>query len=723
MDNDYKINFSVEGMTCAGCVRNVEREIKKIKSVKYVSINLATERAFVISSEEVSFDKIEKQVKNAGYKAIKKRISNDVLEQKYKKSKKNLILASVITIPLMVLMIFNMFGIEIPFFHAIEFIFSSIVLYYAGRKTLKGAYIAISHGHTNMDTLVSLGGISAWVTNLFALMGFDILSFGTLAAMLINLHILGRFIESKLKRNASIEIKNLLELKANVAIVQTDNGEHIEVPVESVKKGDTIIVKKGSKIPLDGAIINGNASINESMITGEPVPVFKEKGDEVIGGTINENGVIKIEVQKVGEDTFLNQMIKLIEESQSAKIPIQAFADRITNYFIPIVFSLAVFSALFWFFNFENLTGYHEFLSNNLFWIKDEINVLSQSIFVFVATLVIACPCALGLAIPMALVSGSGVAAKKGLIIRNGSAIQTSKDVDTILFDKTGTITEGNPKVVYYNIDDEIFKKISSLEENSNHPLANAVIKYAKENNLYEKNDFGGIEEITSKGIKGTINKNEYFIGKPENPEKYKDVLNGKNTIIEVKKNGEIEGIISIEDPIKKDSIETIKKLKEMGLTTYILTGDNTVTAQKVAEIVGVDYFESEMKPKDKVDIVNKLKVEGRKVCMVGDGINDAAALKAADLSLAIGTGTDLAIESADIVSIKGDIQKIIDAINISKVTFSKIKQNLFWAFIYNLIAIPLAMSGALHPAIAEIAMILSSINVIINSNNIKKKF
>lgn len=723
MDNDYKINFSVEGMTCAGCVKNVERAIKKIKSVKYVSINLATERAFVISSEEVSFDEIEKQVKNAGYKAIKKRISNDVLEQKYKKSKNNLMLASIITIPLMVLMIFNMFGIEIPFFHAIEFIFSSIVLYYAGRKTLKGAYIAISHGHTNMDTLVSLGGISAWVTNLLALMGFDILSFGTLAAMLINLHILGRFIESKLKRNASIEIKNLLELKANVAIVQTDNGEHIEVPVESVKKGDTIVVKKGSKIPLDGTIINGNASINESMITGEPVPVFKEKGDEVIGGTINENGVIKIEVQKVGEDTFLNQMIKLIEESQSAKIPIQAFADRITNYFIPIVFSLAVFSALFWFFNFENLTGYHEFLSNNLFWIKDEINVLSQSIFVFVATLVIACPCALGLAIPMALVSGSGVAAKKGLIIRNGSAIQISKDVDTILFDKTGTITEGNPKVVYYNIDDEVFKKISSLEENSNHPLANAVIKYAKENNLYEKNDFESIEEITSIGIKGTINENEYFIGKPENPETYKDVLNGKNTIIEAKKNGEIEGIISIEDPIKKDSIETIKKLKEMGLTTYILTGDNNVTAQKVAEIVGVDYYESEMKPKDKVDIVNRLKVEGRKVCMVGDGINDAAALKAADLSLAIGTGTDLAIESADIVSIKGDIQKIIDAIKISKVTFSKIKQNLFWAFIYNLIAIPLAMSGALHPAIAEIAMILSSINVIINSNNIKKKF
>ncbi|MDK2945525.1 MAG: P-type Cu+ transporter [Geotoga sp.] len=723
MNEDYKINFSVEGMTCAGCVRNVERALKKIEEVKYVSINLATERAFLISSKEIPFEQIERQIKNVGYKAVKKRISNDVLEEKYKKSKNNLIIASAITIPLMILMVLNMFGITIPFFHYIELVFSSIVLFYSGRKTLKGAYIAVSHGHTNMDTLVSLGGISAWITNLLAITSFDILSFGTLAAMLINLHILGRFIESKLKRNASKEIKNLLELQSNYAFVETEGNEQIEVPVDSVKKGDIIVVKKGSKIPLDGEIIYGGASINESMVTGEPVPVYKEKGEEVIGGTINENGMIKVKVEKVGEDTFLSQMIKLIEESQSAKIPIQAFADRITNYFIPIVFGLAVFSALFWYFNFENLAGYQEFLSNNLFWIKDEINVLSQSIFVFVATLVIACPCALGLAIPMALVSGSGVAAKKGLIIRNGSAIQTSKDIDTILFDKTGTITEGNPKVVYHNIKEDVFSVIASLEEYSNHPLANAVIKYSKENNLYKKIKFDNIEEITSKGISGVYNNDKYFVGKPENSENYRDILNGKNTIIEVTKNDEKLGIISIEDPIKSDAVDTIKKLKEMGLTTYILTGDNKVTAQKVAEIVGVDYYEAEMKPKDKVDIVNKLKMQGKKVCMVGDGINDAAALKAADLSLAIGTGTDLAIESADIVSIKGDIQKIVDSIDISKVTFSKIKQNLFWAFAYNLIAIPLAMSGALHPAIAEIAMIFSSINVIINSNSIKNKF
>ncbi len=723
MDNEYKINFSVEGMTCAGCVRNVERSLKKIDSVKYVSVNLATERVFLISDKEISFEVIKNKVNNAGYKAIKKRISKDILEEKFKKSKLNLIIASSVTIPLMALMIFNMFGLKIPFFHFIELFSSGFVLFYSGRKTFKGAFIAITHGHTNMDTLVSIGGLSAWGTNLLAVLGLNIFSFGTLAAMLINLHILGRFIESKLKRNASKEIKNLLELKSEKAFVETEGEEYVEVPIESVKKGDIVIVKKGSKIPLDGEIVYGNASINESMITGEPIPVYKEKGDEVIGGTVNENGMIKVEVQNVGEDTFLNQMIKLIEESQSAKIPIQSFADKITNYFIPIVVGLAIFSALFWYFNFDNLSGYYDFLSNNLFWIKEDINIISQSIFVFVATLVIACPCALGLAIPMALVSGSGVAAKKGLIIRNGSAIQISKDIDTIIFDKTGTITEGNPKVVDNNLSDKDMQIISGLEEYSNHPLANAIINYTKEKNNYNKIDFEEVEEITSKGIFGIYKEDKYFIGKPEKPEEYQDILNGKNTIVEVRKNDNKIGHISLEDPIKQNAKKTIQKLKKMGLTTYILTGDNKTTAKKVAESIGVDYYEAEMKPKDKVKIINKLQIEGKKVCMVGDGINDAAALKTADLSVAIGTGTDLAIESADIVSIKGELEKIIDSINISKVTFKKIKQNLFWAFFYNLIAIPLAMSGVLHPAIAEIAMIFSSINVILNSNRIKKEF
>ncbi|MGM0639962.1 MAG: heavy metal translocating P-type ATPase [Thermotogota bacterium] len=723
MDNEYKINFSVEGMTCAGCVRNVEKTLKKMDFVKYVSVNLATERVFLISEYEISFDKIQQAIKNAGYKAIKKRISKDVLEEKYKKSKKNLIIASSITIPLMILMVLNMFGVKTPLFHFIELLSSGFVLFYSGRKTFKGAFIAITHGHTNMDTLVSLGGISAWLTNLLSVVGLNIFSFGTLAAMLINLHILGRFIESKLKRNASKEIKNLLELKSYIAYVETEEEEIIEVPIESVKKGDIIVVKKGSKIPLDGEIIYGNASINESMITGEPIPVYKEKEDEVIGGTVNENGMIKVEVQNVGEETFLNQMIKLIEESQSAKIPIQSFADKITNYFIPIVFGLAIFSALFWYFNFNNLSGYYEFLSNNLFWIKEDINIISQSIFVFVATLVIACPCALGLAIPMALVSGSGVAAKKGLIIRNGSAIQISKDIDTIVFDKTGTITEGNPVIAEHSLSEREIQIISALEEYSNHPLANAIIDYTKNSNNNKKIDFINVEEVTSKGIYGEFKKNKYFIGKPENPNDYIKLLNGKNTIVEIRKNGYKLGYISLEDPIKPSAKNTIQKLKKMGLKTYILTGDNNITAKKVAETIGIDYYEAEMKPKDKVNIINKLQMEGKKVCMVGDGINDAAALKAADLSVAIGTGTDLAIESADIVSIKGELERIIDSINISKVTFKKIKQNLFWAFFYNLIAIPLAMSGALHPAIAEIAMIFSSINVIVNSNRIKKEF
>jgi len=719
---EKKFSFSVQGMVCAMCVKNVENAIKKLDGIKYVSVNLATQRAFVIANDNISFEDIKKAIANAGYKATMDAPTEDLIEKQFQEAKHNMNLSLYVTIPLMLLMIMHMSGIHIPYFTVIELMASTIVIFVTGRKMLRNAWVALIHSHTNMDTLLSIGAISAWLTNILAIAGLDVLSFGTVAAMIITLNLIGRYIESRMKSNAAKEIRLLISLKATTANVLT-NEAIVETPIDAVKLGEIIIIRQGEKIPLDGKIIEGKASINESMATGEPLPVYKTVNDNVISGTIVENGIINVKVEKVGEETFINQMIKLVEEAQSSKVPIQALADKITRYFVPIVLILAILSFVFWFFNYELYLPFLHKAANIFPWIITDAGALSTAIFSFVATLVIACPCALGLATPMALVTSSGVAAKKGLIIKNGEAIQMAKDINVILFDKTGTITTGQLTVVDHNLDDEVLNIIANIEENSIHPLAKAIVNYVIDKAKFKKITITDIEEISGQGIKGKFNNDIFKIGKPIYTENYLNFLENGETVLEVTRNDEIIGYIRISDVLKEDAANTMTKIKELGLITAMVTGDNDITARAIANKISIDEVWAGVSPEKKVDIIRKYQIEGKKVMMVGDGINDAAALKAAEIGVAIGTGSDLTIESADIIISKGDISKILDAINLSKLTFKKIKQNLFWAFIYNIIAIPMAMMSLLHPVIAEAAMLLSSINVIYNSGRIKKFF
>jgi len=719
---EKKFSFSVQGMVCAMCVKNVENAIKKLNGVKYVSVNLATQRAFVIANDNISFEDIKKAIEKAGYKATMDAPTEDLIEKQFQEAKRNMNLSLYVTIPLMLLMIMHMSGIHIPYFTVIELIASTIVIFVTGKKMLRNAWVALIHSHTNMDTLLSIGAISAWITNILAIAGLDVLSFGTVAAMIITLNLIGRYIESRMKSNAAKEIRLLISLKATTANVLT-NEAIVETPIDAVKLGEIIIIRQGEKIPLDGKIIEGKASINESMVTGEPLPVYKTVNDNVISGTIVENGIINVKVEKVGEETFINQMIKLVEEAQSSKVPIQALADKITRYFVPIVLILAILSFVFWFFNYELYLPFLHKAANIFPWIITDAGALSTAIFSFVATLVIACPCALGLATPMALVTSSGVAAKKGLIIKNGEAIQMAKDINVILFDKTGTITTGQLTVVDHNLDDEVLNIIANIEENSIHPLAKAIVNYVIDKAKFKKITITDIEEISGQGIKGKFNNDIFKIGKPIYTENYLNFLENGETVLEVTRNDEIIGYIRISDVLKEDAANTMTKIKELGLITAMVTGDNEITARAIANKISIDEVWAGVSPEKKVDIIRKYQIEGKKVMMVGDGINDAAALKASEIGVAIGTGSDLTIESADIIISKGDISKILDAINLSKLTFKKIKQNLFWAFIYNIIAIPMAMMSLLHPVIAEAAMLLSSINVIYNSGRIKKFF
>jgi len=711
---EEKMSFSVTGMTCATCAKTVEKALSKIEGVKFAAVNLATSTGFIVAEKKIPLEVVQKTVEEVGY-GISIESPQTLEEMRYKEAKKNLLLSWIGTIPLAIFMLINMLAFKIPGFEFLELFVGGFVIFYAGKSTIKGAWIALTHKHTNMDTLIFFGAVASWTTTLLSLLGFPIASFGAIGAMIVAFHITGRFIESHLRDKAAKEIKTLLKLQAKEARVLTDKGE-LTMPIEAIKKGFIVLVKPGERIPVDGEIIEGVSGIDESMITGESIPVQKTIDDEVTGGSLNLTSPLKIKVTKVGEDSFLSQMIKLIQQAQGTKVPIQALADRITMWFVPTIITLAFLSSVVWYLNFERLSPFIESASKIFPWIMTGNDPLSFAVFVFVATIVIACPCALGLATPMALVTGTGLAAKRGLIIRNAEAIQTSKEVKFVLTDKTGTITKGNPRVVEHNLSNEEYGIISGIEKNSDHPLAKAIYSL-----MESETKPNHVEEIPGQGIKASVGDDEYFIGKPENPELYAKHFELGRTVVEVKKNQTPLGYIVIEDPIRMDSKGAIKELKNMKITPVMITGDNEKTAWAVAKTVGIEEVYSQVKPSDKLDIVRKYQSKGSKVVMVGDGMNDAAALKGADVGIAIGSGTDLAIDSADIIITKGGIYKIVDVISISKLTFKVIKQNLFWAFFYNTVAIPMAMAGLLHPVIAEIAMAVSSITVVLNSLRIGK--
>ena len=711
----YKKSFHVKGMTCATCAQNVKKSLDNVDGVKLASVNLATETAFVISDTEIVFKEIEKAVQRVGYQAMENVDEKDE-EQSLRLAGRRFLVAIAITIPLSILMFFHMAGVKIEGYILYEIFLGGTVVFCSGYSTIKSAWIALLHKHTNMDTLIFMGSVTAFSTAVLKYIGFDITSFGALGAMIVALHLTGKYIEQRLKYKAAKEIKALMKLQSNEACLIEDSGER-KVPIDELKIGHIILVRPGDRFPTDGILLDSKTSVDESMLTGESMPVKKQDGDQITGGSLNLTATVKMSVNKEYSDTFLSQMISLINEAQGTKVPIQALADRITRYFVPIVISAALTGALLWYFFFDQFYPMLDSIRIIFPWILVVENPLSFSIFVFVSSIVIACPCALGLATPMALVSGMGLATKKGILIRNSQVVQSIGKTDVVVLDKTGTITQGMPKVVMHNLDEKTAHIVAFIESQSSHPLAKAIAQISNQKKALAMD---ATEEVSGKGVLAQYDGNSYFIGRPGDYSKYEQNLELGQTVVEVTTNDIIVGYLAIEDPLREESIREIKWLKQKGLDVIIATGDHQTTAQKIAKRVGVETVYAQLLPSEKVDIVNHLQSKGYQVLMAGDGINDAAAIKSADIGVSFSTGTDLAMDNSDIVIVKGGISGIRSTMEVSQRMMKIIKQNLFWAFFYNLIAIPVALMGWLHPAISEAAMGISSISVVLNSLRIK---
>ncbi|MCK5052100.1 MAG: copper-translocating P-type ATPase [Candidatus Cloacimonetes bacterium] len=729
--------MKIGGMTCASCSASVEKALKKVDGVSFANVNLATEKATVkFDPDQANYNQLLEAVHNSGYEVVEEQEKDKELTA-YDQARKKMIGAWLFTIPIALWMIPEMFFNRMfpseTVFH-LGMIFLAIpVLFIIGRKTYISAFRSITHGSANMDVLIALGTGAAFFTGLLRFF-LPIASFAGVSAMIMSFHLTGRYIESKAKGKASQAIRKLLELGAKTAIVIRSNSE-LEIPIEEVIIGDIMLIKPGSKIPTDGEIIVGKTTIDESMATGESMPIKKRIGDKVIGATINQSGLIKVKATKIGKDTFLSQIIKMVEETQGSKVPIQEFADKVTGIFVPVVILLAILTFISWLVFNQQLQQVVIWASNFLPWVNPELSVITQAVFATVAVLVIACPCALGLATPTALMVGSGMGAQRGILIRKGEAIQTMKQVKVIVFDKTGTITKGKPEVtdiIPFNISkNALLQYAASIEAGSEHPLASAIVEKAK----IEKLELFPVEDFqanSGKGISGKIQDKFILIGNRKMfteeeintnkiEEKIKFLEDQAKTVMIIGYDNKIIGLIAVADSLKDDSISAISKMHKMGVQTVMLTGDNEITANAIAKKVGIDYFVSDILPERKVAEIIKLQDKFGIVAMVGDGINDAPALKQANIGIAIGTGTDIAIESADITLILGNLSAVITAIKLSRATFKKIKQNLFWAFAYNIISIPIALLGLLHPIIAEIAMAISSITVVTNANLLRK--
>ena len=607
------------------------------------------------------------------------------------------------------------------------------VLFWVGRKTYRGAWVAVTHGHANMDTLIALGTGASLLTGLGAFV-FPVANYAGVAAMIMAIHLTGRYIEETAKGRASQAIRKLLELGAKTAHILVD-GEEIEVPIEQVKVGAVMVVRPGEKIPTDGVVREGQSAVDESMATGESMPVNKRPGDEAIGATVNQEGLLKVEATKVGKDTFLSQVVKLVEECQTSKVPIQEFADKVTGIFVPIVMGIAVLTLLSWVF----LPGLMQplvQLGTFLPWVNPDVGVITLAIISTVAVLVIACPCALGLATPTALMVGSGMGAENGILIRSGEAIQTLKDIKVVVFDKTGTITKGKPGVTdiipYNGFDVEpVLRAAASAEWGSEHPLGRAIVEKA-ESQALKLVEPEGFQAVRGKGVVVTVDGLPVLVGSrrlvaehgldpaPLEAEMVRLEEEGKTAML-VAIDRKLAGVVAVADTLKEDSADAIRALHEMGLQTAMITGDNRRTADAIARAVGVDHVLAEVLPDGKVTEVQKLQERFGLVAMVGDGINDAPALTQADVGIAIGTGTDIAIEASDVTLVSGHLSGVVSAIILSRATFRKIRQNLFWAFFYNVAMIPLAMIGWMHPVLAEIAMASSSITVVGNANRLRR--
>jgi len=658
-------------------------------------------------------------------------------QQMMRQAQKKMFWCWVFTIPIIAWMIPEMLtGIAWPsrlIYDLGLIILATPVMFIMGSPTLRSAWKSVKLFSANMDVLIAMGTLVSYFAGIASLFT-PIANYAGIAAMIMAIHLTGRYIEAKAKGRASQAIKKLLELGAKTARILV-NGQEQEIAIEQVQLGDIMLVKPGEKIPTDGIITKGESAIDESMATGESMPVSKEIGNEVIGATINQQGLLQVKATKIGKDTFLAQVIKMVEECQRSKVPIQEFADKVTSYFVPTVIVIAALTFLIWIFFPKPLANILFWADSFIPWVNPNLGVISLAIMATVAVLVIACPCALGLATPTALMVGSGIGAENGILIREGAAIQTLKDIHTIVFDKTGTITKGKPEVtdiVSFGIkDEEILRLAASAESGSEHPLGQAMVKSAQKKNIkiIAPENFTA---ITGQGVKAKIDGKEILVGSrkvmeeiklpPSTEQNLSKLENEAKTAMLVAQDKEIIGIVAVADTVKDDSIAAIAELERMGLETAILTGDNQRTANAIAKKIGISRVLAEVLPDQKVAEIQRLQEKVGMVAMVGDGINDAPALTQANVGIAIGTGTDIAIEASDVTLVSGELSAVVRAIKLSRATFRKIRQNLYWAYGYNTLAIPIAILGLLHPIIAEIAMATSSVSVVTNANLLRKK-
>lgn len=740
--NMETVSLLITGMTCAVCSGKVEKALNSFAGVESVAVNLLTNKATVrFNNAKVRKQDLVEAVEKTGYQVVswssesplaRDLSEEDVDAQKMKHAADKMKLAAVSAGTIMVLMMVHMFGIPFPYYFHITAMLAIPAIFIAGWETHQSTWRSLRHGTANMDTLVTLGSLVPYLLSMLRFW-IETTTFVEMAASIMALHLVGRYLEARAKGRASQAIKKLLAMGAKKARVIIDGMEK-EIPVEELQPGQIMIVRPGEKIPTDGVVIGGESSVDESMATGESIPIIKKPGDEVIGATVNGQGMLKVEASKVGKDTFLSQVIKLVEECQGSKVPIQEFADRVTGYFVPVILLIAVGAFASWMLFPEFHLGIVQYF--NFPWTNPAAPVVTLAILATTAVLVISCPCALGLATPTALMVGSGLGAEKGVLIRSGEAIQTMKDIKMIAFDKTGTLTKGKPELTDllslngFN-EDELLFYASSIEAASEHPLAAAITEKARE----KGRQLGEVEQftaITGKGVEGQVEGKNVLAGNRQlmslNNVAYEGIedelksleYEGKTAML-VAVDGVLAGVVAVADTLKENSAAAIAEIEHMGIRTAMITGDNRRTAAAIAEKAGISRVLAEVLPEGKVDEIRKLQDEFKMVAMVGDGINDAPALKQANVGIAIGTGTDVAIEAADITLIRGDLDSVVAAIKLSHATFQKIRQNYFWAWFYNTVAIPMAFFGLLHPIIGASAMALSSLNVVLNSLRLRK--
>ncbi|MDE5885988.1 MAG: heavy metal translocating P-type ATPase [Muribaculaceae bacterium] len=729
-----KSTYPVSGMGCAACAARIENTLAKCPGVQSAAVNFANSTAVVsFNPSVITPQDLRKAVVDAGYDLIIEQATVDLEEQQredYRKLRFNTIAAALLSLPVLII---GMFFMNIPYANLIMFILSTPVLFWFGRRFFIGAWRQLRHRSATMDTLVALSTGIAWLFSVANMLfpawwesrGIHPHVYFEASAVIIAFILLGRLLESKAKGNTTSAIRKLMGLRPKTVLILLPDGSAEETPVEKVRKDDVILARPGERIAADGIILDGSSFVDESMLSGEPIPVRKEKDSKVFAGTINGNGALRYKALQTGDDTLLSKIIRMVQDAQGSKAPVQQLVDKIAAIFVPVIISIAIIAFILWL-------------------ILDPVAGFSHALLAAVTVLIIACPCALGLATPTAIMVGIGKGAESGILIKDAESLEMAPKINAIVLDKTGTLTVGSPMVTSFRSlrpDEQALKVLLAMESNSDHPLAAALSSYLKQKITPSPINFQSFENIPGRGIRAIHDATLFLVGNtrllaennipiPLNLREEENRLSSQaNSVVWFADDKGVLALIGISDPLKPSSPEAVSRLSGMGIEVYMLTGDNLPTAQSVAAAAGISHVVADILPQQKAEFVERLKKEGKHVAMVGDGINDSAALAVADLSIAMGTGSDIAIEVAQMTIVSADLLKIPVAIRLSKATVRTIRQNLFWAFIYNLIGVPVA-AGVLYPfngfllnpMLAGAAMAFSSVSVVANSLLLKRR-